>query len=224
MVPLRQPVGFGTAIGTRPRTVRVLFTGRVGAMTRFIMRCCRICRNSRIAPSCQFVRFDAMRGREVDPPPKHHKCSPCGAPENAQTIHINVFKNIGAYTASPRRALPTYLVFLRQFSVPKSSLFSGHGTAPRFWAQIRAQILGAESRLDSRQSIASSGQFKFTSSLLIYIQLVIFAWKLGALLCPESGRVFMPRIWAHFYAQNLGTVPCPENGLEFGTENWRRKT
>ena len=108
MAPSCQPVGFGTAIGTRPRTVRVLFTGRVGAMARFNLRCCRTCGNSRMAPSCQSVRFGAMCGHEVDPPPKHHKCSPCGAPEQAQTIHIHVFKKNAAYTASPRSALPTY--------------------------------------------------------------------------------------------------------------------
>ena len=141
-------------------------------------------------------------------------------PNNPQ----NVSKNIGAHRASPRRALPTYSVFLRQFSVPKSSPFSGHRTAPRFWAQICAQILGTESRLDSRQSIASRGRSNFTSSLLFYTQFVIFAWKLGAVLCPESGRVFVPRIWAQFCAQNLGAVPCLENGLDFGTENWRRET
>ena len=141
-------------------------------------------------------------------------------PNNPQ----NVSKNIGAHRASPRRALPTYSVFLRQFSVPKSSPFSGHRTAPRFWAQIGAQILGIESRLDSRQNIAYNGRFTCSSLLLIYIQLVIFAWKMGAFLCPESGRFFVPRIWAQFYAQNLGTVPCLETGLDFITENWRRET
>ena len=193
-------------------------------MARFSMRCCRICGDSHMTPSCQSVSFGAMCGHEVDPPPKHHTRSPCGAPDQAHTIHIQVFKNSGACTASPRRALPTNSVFLRQFSVPKLSPLSGQGTAPRFWAQNCAQILGTESRLDSRQRIASRGRSNFTSSLLFYIQFVIFAWKLGAVLCPESGRVFVPRIWAQFCAQNLGAVPCPENGLDFGTENWRRKT
>ena len=153
MVPLRQPVGFGTAIGTRPRTVRVLFTGRVGAMTRFIMRCCRICRNSRIAPSFQFVRFDAMRGREVDPPPKHHKCSPCGAPDQVQPVHIKYSKT-AAHAQLPHAARYQLIrFFCASFRYQTQARFlgteprpdSGHRSVPRFWARNRAWIPGKAS-------------------------------------------------------------------------------
>ena len=144
MAPSRQPVGFGPAIGARPRADRVLFTARVGATARFSMRCCPICGIAGIASPCQFVSFDAMRGHEVEPPPKQvfSMRRPITRPNNS---HKRIQKH------RRTQSFPTPRVTnLLGFSAP----VFGTKIKPVFWAQNRAQILGTDLCPDSGHRIA----------------------------------------------------------------------